>query len=463
MMSEKRATITRMEAPAQLPVRKRVAAYARVSMEKDAMLHSLAAQVSYYSERIQRNPEWEYVGVFADYGLTGTKETRPEFQRMLKECREGKIDLILVKSISRFARNTLTLLNTVRELKGLGIGVYFEEQKLDSLSGDGEFMLTILASFAQEESRSVSENCKWRIRKKFEQGIPTGFGMYGYEVRNGSFVIKPEEAAVVRRIFQMYLEGMGSVKIMKLLTEEGVPAPMGGLWNDSVIMDMLRNEKYAGDLLLQKFYTNNHIEKKQLRNRGELPQYYVGDDHEAIIDRETFDAVQREIALRTARRKSAKGTAKNAELDASAEEPPMTSSENNSREAIPLTDRIYCGICGKKYRYKVTRLGTPYAAPVWLCGTFNYRGKAYCASKQIPEDILKELITSVLDTAHTEDSVHHIEMHPGNRVLFVFQDGHTEKRFWKDHSRKESWDAEKRRKAAEKTRLQHQRRREQEQ
>ena len=462
-MNEKTMTLTRMEAPAQLPVRKRVAAYARVSMEKDAMLHSLAAQVSYYSERIQRNPEWEYAGVFADYGLTGTKETRPEFQRMLKECREGKIDLILVKSISRFARNTLALLNTVRELKGLGIGVYFEEQKLDTLSGDGEFMLTILASFAQEESRSVSENCKWRIRKKFEQGIPTGFGMYGYEVRNGSFVIKPEEAAVVRRIFQMYLDGMGSVKIMKLLMAEGVPAPLGGLWYTSVVMEMLKNEKYVGDLLLQKFYTNNHVEKKLFHNRGELPQYYVGDDHEAIIDRKTFDAVQREIALRTARRKAAKGTAKNAELDASAEEPPMMPSENKRREVLPLTDRIYCGICGKKYRYKVTRLGTPYAAPVWLCSTFNYRGKAYCASKQIPEDILKELIHSVLSTVYTEGSVHHIEMHPGNRVLFVFQDGHTEERFWKDHSRKESWDAEKRQKAAEKTRLQHQKRKEQEQ
>lgn len=464
-MNEKTMTLTRMEAPAQLPVRKRVAAYARVSMEKDAMLHSLAAQVSYYSERIQRNPEWEYAGVFADFGLTGTKETRPEFQLMLKECREGKIDLILVKSISRFARNTLTLLNTVRELKGLGIGVYFEEQKLDSLSGDGEFMLTILASFAQEESRSVSENCKWRIRKKFEQGIPTGFGMYGYEIRNGSFVIKPKEAAVVCRIFQMYLDGMGSVRIMKLLMAEGVPAPMGGLWNDSVIMDMLRNEKYAGDLLLQKFYTNNHIEKKQLRNRGELPQYYVGDDHEPIIDRKTFDAVQREIALRTARRKADK--AKRAAQEAAAVAPsgiePTPSSGHTEREAIPLTDRIYCGICGKKYRYKVTRLGTSYAAPVWLCSTFNYRGKAYCASKQIPEDILKELITSTLGTVHTEESVHHIEMHPDNRVLFVFQDGHTEERFWEGHSRKDSWDEEKRRKAAEKTKIQHQKRKEQEQ
>ena len=268
----------------------------------------------------------------------------------------------------------------MRELKGLGIGVYFEEQKLDTLSGDGEFMLTILASFAQEESRSVSENCKWRIRKKFEQGIPTGFGMYGYKVRNGSFAIKPEEAAVVRRIFQMYLDGMGSVKIMKLLTEEGVPAPLGGLWNASVVMEMLKNEKYAGDLLLQKFYTNNHVEKKRFHNRGELPQYFVGEDHEPIIGRETFDAVQREIAWRTAQRKAAKAkrTATNAELSASAVELSVPSSGNNSRETIPLTDRIYCGVCGKKYRYKVTRLGTPYGVHNLNCKQRLYGRRRIC-------------------------------------------------------------------------------------
>jgi site-specific DNA recombinase len=470
-MNERTTMITRMEAPAQLPARKRVAAYARVSMEKDAMLHSLAAQVSYYSELIQRNPEWEYAGVFADFGLTGTKETRPEFQRMLKECREGKIDRILVKSISRFARNTVTLLETVRELKELGVSVCFEEQKIDTLSGDGEFMLTILASFAQEESRSVSENCKWRIRKKFEKGMPTGFGMYGYEVRNGSFAIKPEEAVVVRRIFQMYLDGMGSVKIMKLLTAEGVPAPEGGLWNASVIMMMLRNEKYAGDLLLQKTFTNNHVEKKQIANRGELPQYYVSYDHEAIIGRETFDAVQEEIARRREMYKISgdRKAAKEAEdympelEDDSEQKMSMGQKVSSERTAsaeqkMPLADRIYCGICGKKYRRKITRLGTPYAAPVWICGTFNYRGKAYCASKQIPEDILKELIVSALGTVHAEDSVHHIEMHPGNRVLFVFRDGHTEEHFWKDHSRKDSWDAEKRRKAAEQTKARHEKR-----
>ena len=291
------------------------------------------------------------------------------------------------------------------------------------------------------------------------------------KIISGSFIsmyplLETEEKTVIllyqKERLEKYLRMM---QVQKLLTEEGVPAPLGGLWNASVVMEMLKNEKYAGDLLLQKFYTNNHVEKKRFHNRGELPQYFVGEDHEPIIGRETFDAVQREIAWRTAQRKAAKAkrTATNAELSASAVEPSMSSSGNNSRETIPLTDRIYCGVCGKKYRYKVTRLGTPYAAPVWICSTFNYRGKAYCASKQIPEDILKELITSVLGTVHTEDSVHHIEMHPGNRVLFVFQNGHTEEHFWEDHSRKDSWDAEKRQKAAEKTRIQHQKRKEQEQ
>lgn len=450
-------TVSRMEP--LLSVRKRmcVAAYCRVSCGKDAMLHSLAAQVSYYSDLIQRNPEWEYVGVYTDEAQSGTRDARPEFQRLLNDCRAGKIDRILVKSISRFARNTVTLLATVRELKGLGISVYFEEQQIDTLSGDGEFMLTLLASFAQEESRSVSENCKWRIKKKFEQGVPTGFRMYGYEVRNGIFTVRPDEANVLRRIFQMYLDGMGSERIMKMLIADGIPAPEGGLWNSSVIMMMLRNEKYAGDLLLQKYFTNNHIEKKQFFNRGELPQYFVEEDHEPIIDRAVFDAVQEEIARRQAiyasRRsnKAAEGT------DAKQLERPLA----------PMGDRIYCGICGKKYRYKVTRLGTPYAAPIWICSTFNYRGKAYCASKQIPEKVLLELIAGVLgispmlDDQEALDSIHHIEMHPKNRVLFVFQDGHTEERFWKDHSRRDSWDAEKRKKAADQTRAQRQRRKEQ--
>ncbi|MBP3646676.1 MAG: recombinase family protein [Clostridia bacterium] len=454
-------TVSRIAAPVQMPKLKRVAAYARVSTGKDAMLHSLAAQVSYYSDLIQRNPEWEYAGVYADENYSGTRDTRPEFQRLLKDCRDGKIDMILVKSISRFARNTVTLLETVRILKEMGISVYFEEQKIDTLSGDGELMLSILASFFQEESRNVSENCKWRVRKKFEQGIPTGFQMYGYDVRNGVFTIIPEEAEVVRRIFRMYLDGMGSVRIMKTLIAEGVPAPEGGLWNASVIMMMLKNEKYAGDLLLQKFFTNNHIEKKQCFNRGELPQYFVEGNHEPIIDRETFDAVQAEIAQRRAM--DIVNGGKKAADDAEDYLPEL---EEQKLSDLPLGKYIHCGICGKKYRRKITRMGTPYAAPIWICGTFSFRGKAYCASKQIPEKILIDLIAGVLgiDSSLTDtealDRIHHIEMHPDNRVQFVFQDGYAEDHFWKDHSRKDSWDAEKRKKAAEKTKVQHQKRKE---
>ena len=460
-MAEKTMTVSRIAAPVQMPKLKRVAAYARVSTGKDAMLHSLAAQVSYYSDLIQRNPEWEYAGVYADENYSGTRDTRPEFQRLLKDCRDGKIDMILVKSISRFARNTVTLLETVRILKEMGISVYFEEQKIDTLSGDGELMLSILASFFQEESRNVSENCKWRVRKKFEQGIPTGFQMYGYDVRNGVFTIIPEEAEVVRRIFRMYLDGMGSVRIMKTLIAEGVPAPEGGLWNASVIMMMLKNEKYAGDLLLQKFFTNNHIEKKQCFNRGELPQYFVEGNHEPIIDRETFDAVQAEIAQRRAM--DIVNGGKKAADDAEDYLPEL---EEQKLSDLPLGKYIHCGICGKKYRRKITRMGTPYAAPIWICGTFSFRGKAYCASKQIPEKILIDLIAGVLgiDSSLTDtealDRIHHIEMHPDNRVQFVFQDGYAEDHFWKDHSRKDSWDAEKRKKAAEKTKVQHQKRKE---
>ena len=437
-MTERSTTVSRIAPIAPAHKRKRVAAYARVSSGKDAMLHSLAAQVSYYSELIQQNPEWEYAGVYADENLSGTKEARPEFQRMLRDCRDGKIDRILCKSTSRFARNTVTLLETARELKGLGISVSFEKENIDTMSGDGELMLAILASLAQEESRSVSENCKWRVRKKFEQGIPTGLRMYGYDVRNGSFTILPEEAAIIQRIFHMYLDGMGSERIMRVLNAEGVPAPEGGLWNAGTIMMMLRNEKYAGDLLLQKSYVNNHVEKKQLPNRGELPQYFVAEDHAPIIDRETFDAVQAEIA-----RRSILHTAK--------------ATDAVKRPDMPMGDRIICGICGKKYRRKITRQGTPYAAPVWICATFNYCGKAFCASKQIPEQTLMELIAAALGENRTADDVDRIEMQPENRVLFVFRDGHAEEHFWKDRSRRDSWDAERRKRAAEKTRAQRQR------
>ena len=282
--------IRKMEAGIpSLSQHRRVATYARVSSGKDAMLHSLSAQVSYYSEHIQRNPEWSYAGVYVDEALTGTKDNREGFQRLLADSRAGKIDMVLTKSISRFARNTVTLLETVRELKTLGVDVYFEEQNIHSLSGDGELMLTILASYAQEESRSVSENCKWRIRNQFRAGEPANWRfMYGYRIQHGRITVHPVEAEVVREVFRRYLEGETVASIAGWLREQRVPSYRDGMWMAKRVLELLKNEKYAGNALLQKKYVTDHLSKKEKRNFGELSRYYAEGTHPAIVSPETF-------------------------------------------------------------------------------------------------------------------------------------------------------------------------------
>ena len=264
------ANIQRVQTLPQIEKVLKVAAYARVSTGKDAMLHSLSAQVSYYSTMIQNHYGWIYAGVYSDEAVTGTKEKRDGFQRMLTDCREGKIDMIITKSISRFARNTVTLLQTVRELKSLGIDLFFEEQNIHTISAQGELFLTILASVAQEESRSVSENCKWRIRKNFELGIANSFLLYGYEKINGIIKIKEDEAEIVREIFSLFLSGMGSVSIAKHLRQNNIISPMGVAWKHATVLRILRNEKYTGNMLLQKFYSKDHLSKTKMRNNGVL-------------------------------------------------------------------------------------------------------------------------------------------------------------------------------------------------
>lgn len=291
--------IRQVKPDAPTPRRKRVAAYCRVSTGKDAMLHSLSRQISHYSAYIQRQPGWEYAGVYADEAYTGTKGDRPRFRQMLSDCRAGKIDLILTKSISRFARNTVTMLETVRELKALGIDVYFEEQNIHSMSGDGELMLTILASFAQEESKSVSDNCKWRIRKDFSEGKPMNLMLlYGYRSVDGQIVIDEDEAAVVRDVFKAYLDGAGSSRIAARLRETNTPRRLGGTWTGNHVVEMLTNEKYTGDALLQKTFVEDHLTKKQRRNTGQLDRFYAENTHPAIIDRETFERAQAILAQR---------------------------------------------------------------------------------------------------------------------------------------------------------------------
>lgn len=397
-----------------LPVQpkvERVCGYTRVSSGKDAMLHSLSAQVSYFSNLIQNHSGWVYCGVYSDEAITGTKESRDGFQRMIEDCRAGKIDRVITKSISRFARNTVTLLETVRELKSLGVDVFFEEQNIHTMSADGELVITILASYAQEESLFASENQKWRIRKNFEEGKPWCGVMIGYRQENGQFVVVPEEAAIVKRIYAEYLDGNGTELIARHLNEDGIRTVKGFCWNKSAICRILRNYNYTGNLLLQRFYSENHLTKKKCTNQGELPQYHVENAHEAIISIEDYEAVQLELARRAEKYESP-----------------------HTEEKYPFTGLITCAICGKHYRRKVTA-----SRVVWICATYNSQGKAKCASKAIPEETLMLLAS---DFPFTDISA--IVADHNNTVVFCLKDGRKISKLWKERSRAESWTPEKR-------------------
>ena len=261
--------ITKLETiKIDLPKLKRVAAYARVSVQRARKLYSHSAQVSYYNDLIQKNPEWEFAGVYADLGISGTGiEKRNDFKRLLQDCEEGKIDIILTKSVSRFARNTVDLLKVVRHLKELGIEVRFEKENINSLTGDGELMLSILASFAQEETISISNNVKWGIRKRFEKGIPNGgFIIYGYRWKNKKLEVVPEEAEVVRYIYDNYLQNKAYQKVASELNELGYKAYKGGKFSPSSVREILSNITYTGNLLLQKYYIVDTIIKKEKKN-----------------------------------------------------------------------------------------------------------------------------------------------------------------------------------------------------
>lgn len=414
-----------------LPTKKRVAAYARVSSGKDAMLHSLSAQISHYSDYIQKRSDWHYVGVYADRAMTGTKDTRPEFQRLLADCRAGNVDMIITKSISRFARNTVTLLQTTRELKGLGVSVFFERESLYSDSVNGEMILTILAAVAQEESRAVSENCKWRIRNRFKQGDPANWRfLYGYRIEKGCIEIDPEQADVVRRVFAQYLDGWGYARIVRDLEERGIPAYFGGQWQSIQIRNMLKNEKYTGNALLQKAYVPDPLTKKAVRNNGQLPQYYVEQTHEAIIDMDTFQEAQTLIATKSA----------------------MYTNTKTEKRRYLFSGLLRCGICSGLYHRRITNASSPYAAPAWICSTFKTRGKAVCASKQIPDDILVAISTDVLGLSEMDEtlfakSVTSITVTPGNVLTFHMTDGRVVEKIWQDRSRSDAWTQDKRRQA----------------
>ncbi len=426
--------ITKLEKTALMPVkRKRVAAYARVSSGKDAQLHSLSAQISYYNEYIGSRGDWQLVRIYADEAMTGTRDDRPQFQQLLSDCRAGKIDMVITKSVTRLARNTVTVLETARELKSLGIDIYFEKENIHTMSSDGELMLTLLATFAQEESWSASENQKWRIRKKFEQGVPTTCNILGYRLENGVFQILPEEAEIVRQIFGDYLSGMGITAIVKKLERMSVPTRHGGHWSTSTVRGILHNEKYAGDLLLQKYYRPDHISKKDFRNRGEAAQYFVEDSHEPIISREDF----RETQLEFARRRQKFGIT------------------GKPRTTNLFTGIIHCMLCGKSYCRRTANAGGAYQKPAWRCSTCNLYGREACPAQQIPEKILIAKTSEVLgaddwDRDKLMGAIVQIQVPGPNRLVYVFTDGHTQEVTWQHPSRRESWTEEMKQAAREK-------------
>lgn len=403
----------------QIPRAERVAAYARVSTANDAMHHSLVAQVEHYSSMIQNQPGWLFAGVYADEDFTGTRSDRDDFQRMLTDCRNGKIDRIITKTISRFARNTVTLLEAVRELRLLGIDVFFEEQNIHTLSGSGELMLTILASFAQAESLSVSENCKWRIRHGFESGeMVTLRFMFGYDISKGGITVNPEEAEIVREIYRRVAAGETMGSIVRDMNSRSIERPFGGKWSTQSIRALIENEKYLGNALLQKTYVNNHLEKKKMWNHGELPQYYAEGTHDAIVDPELFEAAN-EVLRGLAERIGHKTVSHDA-----------------------FTGMIRCTDCGMNYKRITVHGKIKYA-----CRTFVEKGKSGCPSKAVPIETLQSETSAVLGLPeYDEDAfsreIERIDVPAHNHLVFVFKDGHTVERVWEDRSRSKSWTPE---------------------
>ena len=280
----------------------RVAAYCRVSTDTEDQKSSFDAQVKHYTELIEANPEWELAGIFADEGITGTSaEKRPEFQRMMRECEAGSIDLVLTKSISRFARNTLECLTYVRHLNNLGVHIVFESNNIDTRTAFSEMLLTVLAAFAQEESRSISENTTWGIRKRFEEGVTRWTRLYGYEkTEKGEYQIVPEQAAVVQKVYELYERGESIQSIRKYLAAFGIKSPTGEpKWTNSSIHTLLINERYTGDILLQKFLTEDHLTHKRIKNDStEVPSFYIENHHAPIISRKQYDRCMKIMGMR---------------------------------------------------------------------------------------------------------------------------------------------------------------------
>lgn len=355
------------------PKRLRVCAYVRVSAATEELEESLGAQMDHFQTLITSKREWEFVGLYIDNGISGFQNKRPGFQAMMKDARAGKLDFILVKSVSRFARNTETLLKATRELKSLGIGVYFELQKINTLTVSGELMLSIKAAFAQGESDSGRDLMKMAIRHRFEKGIPSPRTRttYGFRpAKDGGIVVDEKCADTVRMIYDLAEQGVWYSKIRTKLNKIGIPSPTGTLWNDGQIADMLHNVMYKGDLLLQKSYKDEN--RQTCRNEGQVQSWYVHDDHEAIISSEQWERVQQILAARSAGIAEAKERRKAA------------SAHHEHVGRYPLTGLLYCPHCGAVLHHKWCNNGRD---EYWVCSTNIKKRASSCKGIFLPSSI----------------------------------------------------------------------------
>ena len=413
----------------------RVAAYVRVSEETKETQHSLHAQEEFYRRQIQEREAWELAGIYKDNGISGTNIKRREgLARLIGDCEAGKIDVILVKSVSRFARNTLDLLRMVRHLKQLGISVRFEEQNIDSLTEEGELMLTLIASVAQAESESISENIKWAIHKAFQNGIGnTRRRTLGYEWIDGKLTVIPEEAEVVKRIFANFLAGGSHMKTAEELTGEGITSINGKPISVSAVGNILRNITYTGNTLLQKTYIQDPISKKKVMNTGELPQYFVQDSHEAIIDMDTFEQVQEKLA-------------RNKKMG--------RFPYNHTGKKYPFTMKVICGCCGRHYTrqlWNTSEVGRK--RPTWVCTGKKAEKYRRCDAKNIPEEKLMEASAAVLGIPEFDEDifferVESITVKGKHELFFSMKNGTEIVQQWEHTAQKASWTAERKAKHA---------------
>lgn len=361
--------------PAKERVRRRVAAYARVSTDSEEQLTSYEAQVDYYTRFIQDNPDWDFVGVYTDEGISAVNTKRREgFNRMIRDALAGKIDLIVTKSVSRFARNTVDSLTTIRKLKEVGCECFFQKENIMTFDSKGELLITIMSSLAQEESRSISENVTWGQRKRFSDGkvsIPYGQFLGYRKGSDGLPEIVPEEAEIIKRIYREFLAGKSTNAIAAALTNDGVPTPgKKTVWQRATVESILRNEKYKGSALLQKSFTVDFLTKKTKINEGEVPQYYVEDSHPAIIEPWAWAQVQNELERRKNSRK-------------------------RHRQTSPFSGKIICGDCGDIFGSKTWHSTDRYRRVIWQCNG-KFKGDHKCETPHLTEERLKELFLMAL-------------------------------------------------------------------